>query len=46
MVTIPMIYLQYGSSNYYGISIIASGVNDDFNNWHRLTNFEVIIIYY
>lgn len=45
MITIPMVYLQY-ASNIYGISILASGVNDDFSNWHRLVDFDVIIIYY
>lgn len=46
MIVIPMVFLQYASSNIYGISILASGVNDDFSNWHRLTNFEIIIMYY
>lgn len=41
-----MIYLQHNSDSIYGISILASGVNDDFSNWHRLVNFDVIIIYY
>lgn len=45
MITIPMIYSHYENNNIYGISMLASGVNDDFNNWHRLANFEVIIIY-